>query len=144
MSNISVDRIDRIKRYWKAAADQDHDTIGELAAKDIFRSGPLMSKIDDVHGREKYCDYVRKIQSHLTAYRNTTHNILASEDGRRGYLHCTEWDGVGGTEMEVPMVLVFDFDNTGLMTKIDIFWTNTADPDMYKGFVEFLSRFHSV
>ena len=140
-NDLADDRVARVKRYWKAAAEQDHATIGDLVSSDVFRSGPLNSTVDDVKGRELYCEYVRKIQEHLSTYRNVTHDLLASPDGRRAYLHCTEWDGVGGTEIEVPMILVFDFNDAGLMTKIDIFWKSTADAAQYGQFVQFLSSF---
>ena len=139
MSTLSQDRIQRVRRYWKAASECDQSVIGELVAEDVFRCGPIHSPADGVHGRNNYVNYVRKIQEHLTTYRNQEHDLLASEDGRRAYLHCTEWDGVDGFEIEAPLVIIFDFSEQGLITKIDIFWKSTDNPAVYANFVAFLT-----
>jgi hypothetical protein len=141
MNALSQDRVLRVRRYWKAAAECDQNVIGELVSDDVFRFGPILSPFDGVRGRENYISHVRKIQDHLSTYRNIEHDLIASEDGRRAYLHCTEWDGVGDIEIEAPLVLIFDFTDDGLISKIDIFWKSTADPALYNKFVEFLCGF---
>jgi hypothetical protein len=138
VSDVVADRVARVNRYWDALAVSDVDTLGTLISDDVFRSGTLDSDVDDLQGKQEFFEYYRPALAQLASYRNLAHDILAAPDGSRAYIHCTEWNGVGDVEFEVHMIIRFDFDADGLMTKIDIFWKSMSDPDAYADMVKFL------
>lgn len=94
--------------------------MGAETADDLRRSGLLCSNVDVIHSRQAYVEWAKEVLVHLTGYRNVTHDILASPDSRRVYLHCTEWT-VEEQDIEVPMVIIFHFNADGMIADIDIF-----------------------
>ena len=114
--------IDRVMHYWNAAARCDHLAAAEAMADDIVRQGPQVDAGDEVRGKAAYVEYIHHIQSRMSAYRNATHDIRATDDGSRVYIQCTEWPSFDGHEYEFPLLIILDLNDAALITKIDIYW----------------------
>jgi len=116
-----------VQTYWEAAGNRDYQAGKQVMAENVFRVGPFNSPVDQVKGREAYTAYIRTVQEKMTSYRNETHDILASRDGSRVYLQCTEWPALEGNEFEFPLCIIFDINEEFLISRIDIYWKTPPD-----------------
>jgi len=118
-----------VARWWKAV-DNDFDVCEAAMAPDIVRIGPQVVDESDIsRGRRAYSDFIRSVISQMPSYHNTTHELVATPDGRRVYIHCTEWSAPGSgsaTEVEVPLVMICTVNDDLLIEKVDIYWKTPA------------------
>lgn len=114
-----------VRRYWETVASRDFEACAAQMAEGIVRIGPRLIDNDTTRGKAEYAEFIRRVISSMPSYHNVTHDITASPDGRRVYLHCTEWSAPGSgsaTEVEVPLVIVCDITDDALIEKVDIYW----------------------
>ena len=118
--------------FWAAVAARDFDTCEATMSPGIVRIGPRAGDEADVsRGRRAYSDFIRSVIGQIPSYRNVTHELLASPDGRRVYIHCTEWSAPVSNspqEVEVPLVMICTIDDDHLIEKVDIFWKTPDFP----------------
>jgi limonene-1,2-epoxide hydrolase len=117
--------IETVRKYWDAVSSRDFDECERQMAEDIVRIGPRSMEVDTTHGRAEYAEFIRRVISAMPSYHNVTHDITASPDGRRVYLHCTEWSSPGAgnaTEVEVPLVILCEMNDQCLIKTVDIYW----------------------
>ena len=117
--------IETVRKYWNAVSSRDFDECARQMADDIVRIGPRSMEVDTTHGKADYAEFIRRVISSMPSYHNVTHDLTATPDGRRVYLQCTEWSSPGAgdaTEVEVPLVIVCDMNDAGLIRKVDIYW----------------------
>lgn len=117
--------IETVRKYWETVASRDFDECARQMADDIVRIGPRSIESDTTHGKREYAEFIRRVISSMPSYHNVTHDITASPDGRRVYLHCTEWSSPGAgnaTEVEVPLIILCELNDDGLIKTVDIYW----------------------
>ncbi len=123
--------IEVVRGWWKAV-DNDFDACEAAMAPDIIRIGPQVIDESDIsRGRRAYGDFIRSVIGQMPSYHNTTHEAVASPDGRRVYIHCTEWSAPGSgssTEVEVPLVMICTVNDDYLIEKVDIYWKTPSIP----------------
>ena len=121
-----------VQTFWNAVADRDFETCEATMADGIVRIGPRCNDEADVsRGRRAYSDFIRSVIGQIPSYRNVTHDLLVSDDGRRVHIHCTEWsapESGSGQEIEVPLVMICTVDDAHLIEKVDIFWKTPNVP----------------
>lgn len=121
-----------VQTFWDAVAARDFETCESTMADDITRIGPRCNDPADIsQGRRAYGDFIRSVIGQIPSYRNVTHELVASADGRRIYIHCTEWsapESGSGQEIEVPLVMICSVNDAHLIDKIDIFWKTPNVP----------------
>ena len=115
-----------VQKFWDAVNTRNFDACEATMSPDIVRIGPqLQSEQDIARGRKAYGDFIRKVISAMPSYHNVTHELVATPDGKRVYIHCTEWSAPGAgssTEVEVPLVMICHIDDNTQISKIDLYW----------------------
>ncbi len=99
--------------------------LGTVLAPEVERTGPLG---DLVHGRAPYLDLLRG--SVPEVYGNDIHRITYSLGGRTGFARVTEHLGYPDRELHLEEAYFFQFDERGLISRVEIFWQSPrAGPD---------------
>src|SRR5207302_9698239 len=116
--------MDVVERYVDALARFDWDAFGACLADDVVRVGPF----NDVRGsKAEYVGFLSELMPTLPGYSLKVHRITYAD--RVALAEMSETMEMGGEPTEVGEVLVFDLDDNGLITRIDIFIKVLDVPD---------------
>lgn len=107
-----MQRTETVARYLDAVAHQDWDAFSSCLAPGVVRVGPFG---DTYSPREPYVSYLRELMPALAGYAMAVHRILAAGDSVVAQLSETVDGAV------TPEALVFDFDEEGRITRVEIF-----------------------
>lgn len=114
-----------IELFFDRLDARDWDGLGTVLVPEIERTGPLG---DLVRGRTTYLDLLRG--SVPEVYGNDIHQITYSLGGRSGFARITEHLGYPERELHLEEAYFFQFDDRGLITRVEIFWQSPqAGPD---------------
>lgn len=109
--------MDVLNQYFDALRNQDWESFAETLAEDIHRTGPYL---DEVRGRQAYADYLAGVISTLENYELVVKRRREIEDGDI-LVELSEFLEVDGVRREYPEALLFGFDATGRIRRVDIF-----------------------
>ena len=106
-----------LDRYFEALRNQDWESLSTCLTHDVHRTGPYL---DVVHGREAYVEFLAGVIPNLPNYDLKVHAVRALEGASiLGLLsEILDRDGV---KTEFPEALVFEFDDDGLISSVDIY-----------------------
>jgi hypothetical protein len=96
---------------------RDWAGLGTVLAPEVERIGPLG---DLVRGRATYLDLLRG--SVPEVYGNDIHRITYSLGGRSGFARVTEHLGYPERELHLEEAYFFQFDERGVISRVEIFW----------------------
>ena len=105
------------KRYLDAVASQDWAVAEECLATGVKRTGPFG---DVYEGREPYLAFLRDLMPTLAGYSMEIHRVLDCE-GSTTMAELTETVEMDGKAFVTPECLVFDHDDNGLISSIQIY-----------------------
>lgn len=132
-------RLQRVRDFWEnGIAKWDFEKQFEQCADGIVRIGMRVSSKDKIEGKEAYKKWVSEAINRESNYKNKTYDICHHPARPRVYLHCAEWlqNQKKPDEMiEIPVVIIFDFNPENLISVVDIYWKNQVDgyePSMAK------------
>ena len=104
---------------------RDWAGLGTVLTPEVERIGPLG---DLVRGRATYLDLLRASVPEI--YGNDIHRITYSLGGRSGFARVTEHLGYPDRELHLEEAYFFQFDDRGLIARVEIFWQSPqAGPD---------------
>jgi hypothetical protein len=106
-----------IERFFACLDARDWDGLGTVLASEVERVGPLG---DLVRGRTTYLALLR--ESVPEVYGNDIHRITYGLGGRSGFARVTEHLGYPGRELHLEEAYFFQFDEPGVITRVEIFW----------------------
>lgn len=119
-----------VRAFWERLVAGDLDEVEAMMVPDVVRIGPRKDDPEDIsHGRDAYMTYIRSIKATMPLHDGWVLDAVASPDGRRGFLNLIEVVALepNSTEtIESNAFLVFDINDQGLITLIDIFWKQPA------------------
>ena len=106
-----------LERYFDALRAQDWKALASCLSHNVHRSGPYL---DEVRGRQPYVDFLSKVLPSLSNYELKVSRIreLAPHSA---IVELSETVDVEGARKEFPEALLFDFDEQGLISRIDIY-----------------------
>ena len=106
-----------LDRYFESLRTQDWKRLAECLAEDVHRTGPYL---DVVRGREAYVAFLAKVIPTLRNYdlRVTRVRTLAPASA---VVELSEFADVDGERREFPELLLFDFDEIGLIRRVDVY-----------------------
>jgi len=106
-----------VERYLDAIVSHDWDVVGECIADDIVRVGPYG---DRFAGRDDYLPFISETMPKLKGYSMDLHRVTYAND-RLAFAELGETVEVDGKPTLTPEVLVFELDDYGLISRVDIF-----------------------
>jgi hypothetical protein len=109
--------METLRRYLDALARQDWDALSGTLAEDVKRTGPYL---DVVEGRKAYTEFLSRVVPTLPEWRLDVSRIRALDDGA-ALVELSETLAVNGVPTRYPEALIFDFDEAGLIRRVDIF-----------------------
>jgi hypothetical protein len=113
-----------IEQFFVSLTARDWEALGRVLAPQVERIGPFG---DQVVGRDRYLDLLMRTVP--SEYRNDVLRITSSPDGRSGFARVTEHLQYPHQELHLEETYCFDLDQTGLLSRIEIFWqTPESDP----------------
>ncbi len=106
-----------LDRYFEAMRTQDWDKLASCLSEDVQRTGPYL---DVVRGREAYREFLSSVVPSLQGYELKVLRVR-SIDGKSALVELSETLEVDGVRTEFPEALLFDFDDQGLILRVDIY-----------------------
>ncbi len=106
-----------LERYFEALRNQDWKSLATCLADEVHRTGPYL---DVVRGRQAYLEFLSGVIPVLRNYELQVFRIR-EVDGGSALVELRETVDVGGTRREYPEALLFDFDEHGLIVRVDIY-----------------------
>lgn len=106
-----------LDRYFEALRSQDWESLAACLAEDVRRTGPYL---DVVQGKEAYVEFLAGVIPTLLNYELKVHGVRPLEGGSALVL-LSEILARDGVQTEFPEALVFDFDDAGLIQRVDIY-----------------------
>jgi ketosteroid isomerase-like protein len=111
-----------VERYLKAVVEHDWVSLGECMTEDVVRIGPFG---DTFTPKKPYIEFLEKLMPSLEGYSMEVERII--DAGSVILAELTETVEMGGKVHVTPESLVFDIDQDGLITKVDIFIKRLSD-----------------
>ena len=108
---------DTLQRYFDALRTQDWQALDACLADDVHRTGPYL---DVVRGRQAYVEYLSAVIPSLANYELTVSRIRELDDGS-ALVELSESLDMDGVRREFPEALLFDFDERGLIARVDVY-----------------------
>jgi hypothetical protein len=106
-----------LEQYFEALRTRDWDGLGQCLADDVRRTGPYL---DVVRGKQAYVEFLAGVIPTLRNYELKVFRIR--ELGRGSALaELSETLDVDGVRREFPEALLFDFNDEGLILRVDIY-----------------------
>jgi hypothetical protein len=106
-----------LEQYFEALRTRDWDGLGQCLADDVRRTGPYL---DVVRGKQAYVEFLAGVIPTLRNYELKVFRIR--ELGRGSALaELSETLDVDGVRREFPEALLFDFNDEGLIVRVDIY-----------------------
>ena len=106
-----------LERYFDALRTQNWESLASCLSEDLQRTGPYL---DVVRGRQPYVDFLAKVIPSLSNYELKVSRVRAI-GSRSAVAELSEAMDIDGVRREVPEALLFDFDERGLIRRIDIY-----------------------
>jgi len=106
-----------VERYLDAIVSHDWNVVGECIADDIVRVGPYG---DRFAGRDDYLPFICETMPKLKGYSMDLHRVTYASD-TLAFAELSETVEVDGMPTFTPEVLVFELDDDGLISRVDIF-----------------------
>lgn len=114
-----------MERYFSSLTAREWAHLGAVLSDMVLRVGPFG---DQVSGRGEYLDFLRGTVP--ADYRNDVARIIDAADGSSAFARVTEHLRYGDREFHLEEAYSFDFDEEGLICRVEIYWqTPHADPD---------------
>ena len=106
-----------LDRYFEALRTQDWDSLATCLGEGLHRVGPYR---DVVKGKDEYVEFLSKVIPTLRNYdlKVTRVRMLDSDSA---VVELSEFADVDGVRREFPEVLLVDFDEKGLIVRVDIY-----------------------
>jgi ketosteroid isomerase-like protein len=105
-----------VERYLDRIVAHDWDAMAACVTDDVVRIGPFG---DTYRGKEDYVAFLSALMPTLEGYSMRIDRVVA--EGRFALAELTETVEMGGTSIETPEALVFDLDESGLISHIAIY-----------------------
>jgi hypothetical protein len=106
-----------VERYLDAIVSHHWDVVGECIADDIVRVGPYG---DRFVGRGDYLPFISETMPKLKGYSMDLHRVTYAND-RLAFAELSETVELDGTPTFTPEVLVFELDDDGRISRVNIF-----------------------
>jgi len=106
-----------LDEYFESLRTQDWQGLARCLAEGVHRSGPYL---DVIRGRPAYVDYLAKVIPALAGYDLKVARVRALAPDC-AVAELSEFAEVGGVRREFPELILFDFDETGSIARIDIY-----------------------
>lgn len=113
----------KLEQYFDALRTQDWESLAACLAEDVHRTGPYL---DVVRGKKAYVDFLAGVIPRLENYDLRVSEVRPLDNGSALVLLCESMDR-NGVRLEFPEALVFDFDEAGLIRKVDIYLKQPPD-----------------
>jgi hypothetical protein len=110
-----------LRRYFEALRGQDWESLALCLVDDVHRNGPYL---DVVQGKHAYVEFLAGIVPTLKNYDLQVHRIRVIGEAS-ALVELSEILDVSGVRTEFPEVLLFDFDDNGLISRVDIYIKQT-------------------
>jgi len=106
-----------LDEYFEALRSKNWEQLAACLSDNVHRTGPYC---DVVKGKHAYVSFLEGIVPALANYELEVHQVRLLEDGSALVL-LSESVNEGGTRMTFPEALVFDFDQGGLISRVDVY-----------------------
>jgi hypothetical protein len=103
--------------YFECLRAQDWERLTPCLAEDVHRTGPYL---DVVRGREAYVAFLAEAIGALRHYDLRVARVRALGPAS-AVVELSEYADVGGARREFPELLLFDFDDAGLIRRVDVY-----------------------
>jgi hypothetical protein len=110
--------------YFEALRTQDWEGLARCLAADVHRTGPYL---DVVQGRQAYVDFLSRVIPALKSYELQVSRVREPSPGS-AVVELSEFAEVDGVRTEFPEVLLFDFDESGAILRIDVYIKQRLPP----------------
>jgi hypothetical protein len=117
-----VEPRDVLERYFQALRDNDWASLRECVSENVHRTGPYL---DVVQGRDAYAEFLAGVVPTLENYELRVHDVTLTETGS-AWVRLSETLDVRGVSTEHPEALYFEFDDAGLIGRVDIYLKRPA------------------
>jgi uncharacterized protein (TIGR02246 family) len=106
-----------LDRYFDALRTRDWEALAGCLAEDVHRTGPYR---DEVRGRQAYVAFLARVIPALQDY-----ELRVARVRRLGpasaVVELSEFATRDGVRTEHPEVLLFDFDDSGRICRVDVY-----------------------
>lgn len=106
-----------LETYLEALGAQDWERLSATLAEEVHRTGPYL---DVVRGREAYVAFLSRAVTSLPNYELRVTRIRELGPGS-ALVELSEILDVEGVRTEFPEALIFDLDQDGLISRVDIY-----------------------
>ena len=106
-----------LEHYFEALRTHDWESLGTCLADDVHRTGPYL---DVVRGKQAYVEFLSGIIPTLRNYELKVFRVREL-DGGSALVELSETLDVDGVRREFPEALLFDFDDEGLILRVDVY-----------------------
>lgn len=106
-----------LERYFNAMREHDWEALSACLSAGVHRTGPYF---DVVEGRDAYTKFLSEIIPSLKNYSLSIRRITALE-GNSAMVELSEYIDLAGVSTETREVLLFEFDEEGLIARVDIY-----------------------
>jgi hypothetical protein len=103
--------------YFESLRAQDWEGLARCLAEDVHRTGPYL---DIVQGRQAYVDFLSRVIPTLKGYELQISRVREPSPGS-ALVEGSEFAEIDGVRTEFPEVLLFDFDESGAIARIDVY-----------------------
>src|SRR5262245_28230467 len=110
--------------YFECIRTQDWQRLAGCLAEDVHRTGPYL---DVVRGRQAYVDFLSKVIPSLRSYDLRVHRVRTLAPAS-AVVELSELAEIDGARREFPEVLLFDFDEAGLISRVDVYIKQPPSP----------------
>jgi len=105
-----------LERYFEAMRACDWPALAETLAADVHRTGPYL---DEVRGRDAYVEFLAGVIPKLPNYALDVARIRPIADG--AVVELSETIDRDGARYRTPEALLFEFDATGRIARVDVY-----------------------
>ena len=110
--------------YFEALRTRDWKRLAGCLAEDVQRTGPYL---DVLRGRQAYVEFLSRVIPTLPNYELRVRRTRELADGS-ALVELSEILDVDGVRTEFPELLLFDFDATGAIVRVDIYIKQPGGP----------------
>ena len=106
-----------LERYFEAMRACDWPALAETLAADVHRTGPYL---DEVRGRDAYIEFLAGVIPKLPNYALDVARIRPIAAGG-AVVELSETIDRDGARYRTPEALLFEFDTTGRIARVDVY-----------------------
>jgi hypothetical protein len=111
-----------VAEYLRAITSHDWDALRGCLTDDVVRNGPYG---DEYRGWDAYVAFLADLMPALPGYAMDIARITYADGGRLAFAELAETVTVDGSPLRTEESLVFELDDSGLITHIDIYIKTT-------------------